>query len=347
MLASTGCRLLRDDSGLFVDPTDDYLQAETSKALVVPEDMADSVGDTWPIPDIVELPTAKTYAEEVPRPKFLAGRNLDAIKIQKLGEKSWIVLADAPEQVWPLVKQFLADSGVAIEREDAPAGIVESDWFRVDAATNDTLRAAVREGLAQSEQGSATEGSWLDRVQLRIERGIRLGSTEVHVVHSRRSAATNAAAVPEVETELVTKLADYFAQGVAVASVSMVGREIASVSKARIVEDASGVPTLILNLEFDRAWATVDQALQRAELEVTDADRDRAMFRAVVHVVDERGFFARILPGGADAGGGQAVNIHLRAVDDGVVIEVQDDAGQPVARELAEEVLLTLREFAA
>ena len=338
--------MLRDDSGLFVDPTDDYVQAETSKTLLVPEDMADSVGDTWPIPDIVELPTAKTYAKEVPRPKFFAGRNLDEIKIQKLGEKSWIVLADAPELVWPLVKQFLADSGVAIEREDAPAGIVESDWFGVDAATNDTLRTAVREGLAQSEQGSATEGSWLDRVQVRIERGIRLGSTEVHVVHSRRSAATDAAAVPEVEVELIKELADYIAQGVAVASVSMVGREIASVSKARIVED-DGVPTLVLNLEFDRAWATVDQALERAELEVTHSDRDRGSFRAVIHAVDERGFLARILPGGADAGSAQAVTIHLRTVDDGVVIEVQDDAGQPVARELAEEVLLTLREFAA
>ena len=347
MLASTGCRIFRDDAGFFVDPRDDYVEAKVGEPLKVPVGMEASVGDTWPIPEILEQPTAKTYVDEVPRPRLLASASTDEIKIQKLGTKSWIVLADAPAQVWPLVKQLMEDSGVGVAREDPPAGILETAWFSVDPSASDLLRAAVGTGLSQQEQSA--QGSWLDRVQVRIERGIRVGSSEVHVVHYRTRSANDGAidtsAVPEVEGELITKMADYLAQGVASSSVSMVGREIASERKARIVEDETGAPTLLLHIGFDRAWATVDGALERAEMEVTESDRDNATFRAVLRAEAKPGFFARLFSR-AD-GGGTVVSLRLHERDDGVVVEVRDVAGQPVTRELAERVLLTLREYAA
>lgn len=348
LFAASGCRMFKDDVGVFVDVRDDYIEATVGQPLEVPEGMESSVGDTWPIPDIVEQPTAKTYVNEVPRPRVLAGANVDAIKIQKLGSKAWVVLADAPEQVWPLVKRLVETSGVGLAREDPPAGIVETAWFAVDADASDILRAAVRTGLSEHE--SSDQGPWLDRVQVRVERGIRLGSSEVHVVHYRTKSgneggAADASAVPEVEGELIARIADYLAQGVAAGSVSMIGREIASETKARIVEDASGIPTLVLNVDFDRAWATVDGALERAGMEVTDTDRDNATFRAVVLAERRSGFFSRILSGGDD--GGTAVTLRLHDRTDGVVVEVRDGVGQPVSRELAEKVLLTLRQFAA
>lgn len=347
MLASTGCRIFRDDAGFFVDPRDDYVEATVGEPLKVPPGMESSVGDTWPIPDIVVQPTAKTYAGEVPRPRLLAGASADEIKIQKLGTKSWIVLADSPDQIWPLAKQLIEDSGVGVAREDPPAGIIETAWFSVDPGASDILRTAVGTGLSQQEQ--LPEGSWLDRVQVRIERGIRVGSSEVHVVHyrtrSESEGAIDTSAVPEVEGELITKIADYLAQGVASSSVSMVGREIASERKARIVEDETGAPTLVLHIGFDRAWATVDGALERAEMEVTEADRDTATFRTVLRAEAKPGFFARVFSRRGSAG--TTVTLRLSERDDGVVVEVRDIAGQPVPREVAEQVLLTLREFAA
>ena len=306
-----------------------------------------SVGDTWPIPDIHEHPRRRTTWTKCRVRGCLAGASTDEIRIQKLGTKSWIVLADAPEQIWPLVKQLMEDSGVGVAREDPPAGILETAWFSVDPSAGDLLRTAVGTGLSQQEQSA--EGSWLDRVQVRIERGIRVGSSEVHVVHyrtrSESDGAIDTSAVPEVEGELITKMADYLAQGVASSSVSMVGREIASERKARIVEDESGAPTLLLHIGFDRAWATVDGALARAEMEVTEADRDNATFRAVLRTEAKPGFFARVFS--RRGGGGTVVSLRLHERDDGVVVEVRDVAGQPVPRELAEQVLLTLREFAA
>ena len=136
-----GCHTLRDDKGIFVDPRDDYLDAVPSKPLVVPENMAAiRIEDTWPIPEVTEQAAAKTFPREPPRPKMLVGRNLDTVRIQRLGPRSWIVSGDAPSQVWPQIKQFLLDSRVGIEKEDPPLGVVETSWLRAAEGDDDAVR---------------------------------------------------------------------------------------------------------------------------------------------------------------------------------------------------------------
>lgn len=354
ILALTGCHLLRDDKGLFVDSRDDYLEAKAGQPLVVPENMgARHIEDTWPIPEIAEQPAAKTFAHTVPRPKLFVGRDLDAVRIQRLGSRSWIVSGDAPSQVWPQIKQFLGDNNVGIELEDPPKGVVQSAWLRAGEG-DDVVRQAIREGLGERDAARPEEersapaqaGDWLDRVQLTVERGIRQGSSEVHVVHSRVNAVGEAPAVTEVETQLIAKLADHLASAVSAGPVSMVGRDIASEDKARIVEDEDGVPMLLLNVDFDRAWATIGQALERAEVEVTESNRDEGVYLALIAPDGKSGFMARILPGGRKASKGRAVAIHVKGTPEGIVVNVRDPSDKPVDRDLAEEVLLTLREFA-
>ena len=343
LLALDGCRYLADDEGIFVNRRDDYLQAQVGRQLDVPPELTDArIVDTWPIPDVPDATAAKNYPGEPPRPEVFVGSDIDAVKIQKLGDRSWVVLPDAPEQVWPLIKQFLADNGVAVGREDAPAGVIESRWFVIaDRDYDDVVRAAVRTG---QREGDADGGSIPSRyrVRFRVERGIRRGSTEVHVGHERvrGNETALAPALPQVQSEVTTKLADYFALGVA-GAVSMVGRDIASESKAQVVKNADGYPSLRLNVDFDRAWATVGQALQRAEVDVAERDRDAATFRALFSTGDA-GWLKRL----RRDGGAVVVLIHVVREDERVVVRVMDEAGAPLPVELAEQVLLTLREFA-
>ena len=347
-----GCHTLRDDKGIFVDPRDDYLEATTGKPLVVPENMAAvRIEDTWPIPEVTAQAAAKTFPNDPPRPKMLVGRNLDAVRIQRLGSRSWIVSGDAPSQVWPQIKQFLLDSRVGIDKEDPPSGIVETTWLRADEG-DDTVREAIRSGLANRqgdgeprEPADPADEGLLERVHVRVERGIRQGSSEVHVAHSRKGPAGELPAVVEVESRLIAELADYLAAAVETGPVSMVGRDIASASKARIAEDDSGLPVLFLNVDFDRAWATIDQAIQRAELGTAEADRDRGVFRVVLEDKRKEGLFSRIIPGGRGEMG-PAVSIELAATATGIAVSIRGEGEQPVDRELAEEILRTLREFA-
>lgn len=345
LLTLAGCRYLGDDEGIFVDRRDDYLHAEVGAPLALPPELTEArIVDSWPIPDVGESGTAANYPDDPPRPEVFVGSDVDAVKIQKLGERSWVVLPDAPEQVWPLIKQFLAENGVRAGREDAPAGIIESAWIVVaNREYDDVLRAAIRSGERESVEDTSTPSRY--RVRFRVERGIRRGSTEVHVGHERirGDEVDPAAELPAVQAELTARLADYFAHGVAEA-VSMVGREIAAESKAQVVKGANGYPSLRLNVDFDRAWATVGQALERAEVEVAGRDRDAAIYRAVFPTGGEGGWLKRLVPGGS--GRDAVVVIHLAREGEGVLVRVQDEAGAPVAVELAEQVLLTLREFA-
>lgn len=346
--ALAGCRLLADDRGLFVDPRDDYLQAKPGKPLAVPGGLEGaSIVDAWPIPDIVEQPVVKVYPTEAPRPAVLVGRDFDAVRIQRLGTARWIVLGDPPAKVWPTLKQFLAESGVALGREDPRQGVVDSAWLVVaDADHGDVLRTAIRDGRARHAE--ATGGrvpAGRERIRFRVEQGIRRGSTEVHVVHQRALGAGDdqAPAIVEVEAEVTAKLAEYFAAGVGDA-VSMVGREVATARKAEVVKDAAGYPALRLNVGFDRAWATVGQALERAEIAMR-ADRDSASYRAEFPTAGTGGWLKRIVPGGE--GRDAPVRISVERQGDGCLIRVATPQGEPLALSLAEEVLVTLREFAA
>ena len=79
--------------------------------------------------------------------------------------------------------------------------------------------------------------------------------------------------IAEVESQLLNELGGYIAANVADASISFVARNISTQSKADLQRDASDLPVLRLNLDFERAWATVNQALHEAKLDVTDVDR--------------------------------------------------------------------------
>ena len=349
-LGLSACRLLADDRGLFVDPRDDYLEAKPGKPLVVPEGLA-SVGivDAWPIPAIVEQPVVKVYPREAPRPAVLVGRDFDAVRIQRLGAKRWIVLGDPPAQVWPMLKQFLAESGVAIGRESPPQGIVDSAWLVVADGEEhgDVLRTAIRDGRANHvAEGGAAVPPGRDRIRFRLEQGIRRGSTEVHVVHQRALGASDEAApaIVAVEAEVTAKIAEYFAAGVG-GAFSMVGREVASARKAEVVKDETGYPALRLHVGFDRAWATVGQALERAEIAAA-TDREAASYQADFPTAGAGGFLRRIVPGGS-RGGNTPVRISVERAAEGCVIRVAAPNGDRLALALAEEVLVTLREFAA
>ena len=340
--------MTRDDKGLFVDPRDDYLNAQVGTPLVVPDGMADAnIKDALPIPEIVEQPITKLFPRKAPRPAVLVGRDFDAVRIQRLGKRQWIVLGDPPAQIWPLTKQFLADNGIGVGQEDVAAGVIDSAWIVViDQDYDDSVRSAIRAGRARHvEQTGEAVPPGRDRLRFRVERGIRRGSTEVHVVHQSTVGVGDdlAAAIVPIQAEVTTQLAEYYAAGVA-ASVSMVGLDIATADKARIVKDDKGYPALHLRVDYDRAWATVSQALRRAEISA-EADAENAVYHAVFPATGTATWLKRIVPGG-ESGRDIPVRIHVARDSLDTVISVSAPDGKPLTVELAEEVLVTLREFA-
>jgi len=356
-LGLSGCgRWLNDDKGLIVDRSDDYLDVEVRDGLAVPPDLtAERVDDPFAIPNITN-PKGATFPDQAPRPvPILAKNQAESVKIQKLGDRRWLVLTEAPSVVWPKLKQFLAENAIDTVTEEALQGRITTDWFDVE---EDEYRDVIRLAVAQGKvDGSASGG--LERVNFSVEQGMREDTTEIHIRHQndQLDAAIDIAnaqllstesSILAVEEGLLRELGGYLASEVSSQSVSRVGQSLVGATKAAIDTDSTGQPVLLLNLDFDRAWASVSQALDNAEVSVTDLDRSEGVFyiempQAVLTGEPvKRGLFGRrrsgdLLP---------LQIIVVPAEDSGYQVSAVDAEAVALESDQARNVLSLIREFA-
>lgn len=324
--------------GLFEDRAGNYLGERSNPPLVLPEDLDGT--RIKPVLEIPELPPEAARPTELdpadPRPRSLLATEVQYAKIQRLGDRTWLVIAESPAALWPLVRQFLADNGVRIEAEDAASGLLRTGWVLAEVEANDV----VRKTLASLEGGAGTRS----RLFLRVEAGIRPGTTEILLRQADESTPLavlwpEASVQPAVEATLLTELGTYLAADVGGPAVSYLAQQIGVEGKSRLQHDDKGRPELLLRLDFDRAWATVGQALSRAEIEVVDIDRNAGTYYLELRESDldrdEGNVVSRLFQGGKEA-----VQLQMSQVDGGYLVQV--DAAARAA--LAERLLLVLQE---
>ena len=130
------------------------------------------------------------------------------------------------------------------------------------------VRLAISDG---KHEGGITTGR--DRIRVLVEQGIRDRSSEIHLRYENDSKSMPHEDVmpPQsdlvaVESQLLNDLGSYIAANVADATISFAARNISTQTKADLQRDANDLPVLHLNLDFDRAWATVSQAMNEAKL---------------------------------------------------------------------------------
>ncbi|MFU8816821.1 MAG: outer membrane protein assembly factor BamC, partial [Pseudomonadales bacterium] len=272
-----GCSLLSEDRGFLVDRSDEYLETSENSALVIPDGLDTArVQDPFPIPVITDRLRPEYYPKRPPRPDAIYGNdNRDEVRIQRLGDRRWLVIPEPPTMVWPKVKQFLAENGIDLEWEAPSEGRLDTRWL---AITNEPYRDVIRQVIRDGKQSAELTGG-ADRLRLRVEPGLRERSTEVHLRYENSEFATpgperlaDLGATPShlgaVEQEALNELGAYIAARVSEQTVSMVALDIGSGVKSILDIDADGDPLLRLMLDYERAWATVGQSLSRASIEV-------------------------------------------------------------------------------
>ena len=281
LVALPGCSWILDDEGLIQDRRNEYREARLARPPAVPGDMdGTAIQEMMPVPQVSGMD--RYLAEEsfeLPRPATLFARDEDrGVRIQRFADDSWIVAPDPPALVWPRVKQFLSDNGVTVFTEDPEAGLILSNWIRLEETENysDLVRSALVEGGADQP--------W-QQLQLRVEQAVRRGATELHFVQAGRDApsgipdfaagSTNA----QAGSLLLGTLAEYLAAELGGAGVSFVAQSIATEAKAQIVRRTNAPPTLRLRLPIGRAWATVATALENAEIPVESSDEETRVYR--------------------------------------------------------------------
>jgi outer membrane protein assembly factor BamC len=352
-----GCRWMNDDKGIFVNRDDDYIDMVERDPLVVPSDLhTEKVADPYPIPRTPRQLNPEYYPAKPPRPDAIfASDNRDEVRIQRLGERAWLVIPEAPTTVWPKVKQFLAENGISVPSEMSEFGRIDTAWLDTsEESYRDIIRSVIR---AAKESDGFLQGR--DRLLIRVEPGLREATSEIYVRHENDALGlpsigvvdlnTIQSLIPAAEIDALSEIGAYIAAKVSEQTVSMVAQEITAQVKSSVERNEQGTPVLELRLDYDRAWATVGQALNRADVEVENLDQVEGVY--YVRIPDEvltgeqKGWISGLLGRGKD---GYNLQLHVSQAGEMVYhVNVTDDQADPVDREFGQEVLIMLREFAS
>ena len=357
IVSLAGCGAFNDDKGIFVNRDDDYIDIEERDSLVVPADLQTSkVADPYPIPRTPRQLNPEYYPYQPPRPDAIfASDNREEVRIQRLGERAWLVVPEDTTTVWPKVKQFLAENGIRVESEMTEFGRLDTQWLDTSQESyRDIIRTLIRDA---KEQDGFLEGR--DRLLIKVEPGIREATSEVYVRHENDALGmpsigvvdlnTIRSLVPAAEIDALSEIGAYIAAKVSEQTISMVATDNTGQVKSSVLRDPAGTPVLELRLDRERAWATVGQALTRAEVAVEDQDQVEGVYivRVPENVLtgEDKGWLSGMLGRGKK---GHELQLHIDEIEDSVFhVSVTDGNEKPVNREFGQEVLTMIREYSS
>ncbi|MEX2366516.1 MAG: outer membrane protein assembly factor BamC, partial [Pseudohongiellaceae bacterium] len=286
-----GSERFTGENALIRDRQGEYLQAETIPRTRIPAGM-----DSYIIDDLYVIPELRVAEEpesflDVPRPRPLQGRSERGVVIQRIEDRSWVVVDASPSQVWPRIRDYWRGQSVELSMENPTAGIMDTSWF-------------VEEGNSLTQE----------KFRITVEPGFQNESTEIKLLHLALPQAVPAfdqVTWPESSTnqdkeyarlnDLSVYLADV-ADLYQASAVSFLAGSIPSKGKASLVESRDGLASLRLEADFVRSWAAVGRALERAGVEVVSQDQQQAVYDVSYTIPgpeeEEKGWLGKLLPGG-------------------------------------------------
>ena len=210
------------------------------------------------------------------------------IYIERSGSQRWLVVDQSYSETFSDVRDFVLSSGLALEREDKEAGILETSWAN-NYATEvlSGMQKWLNKGL-----GSIYTTPTRDKYRIRVEPGRLEGTSEVFLTHKgmieKVLEGNNAGDPVRTIWESVPPDVTLEAEMLALlmidmgASEAMVAENIAKEEKApdraSIVTAANGQPGLIVNNNIDIAWRRVGQTLDRVGFSVEDRDLSKRVY---------------------------------------------------------------------
>ncbi|MAZ45685.1 MAG: hypothetical protein CMD74_03140 [Gammaproteobacteria bacterium] len=367
VLGFAGCASFNDDEGIFVNKADDYMDATDQEALIIPPDLShERIQDPFPIPANDNQVNPAFYPGRPPQPRAMYANDArDEVRIQRLGGRRWLAVPESPDGVWPKVKQFLAENGVEIVEELGSEGRLNSAWMQIE---NQNYRDVVRTVMRDVRESSTINGGW-DRILVRIERGMRERTAEVHLRHQFTPAkdapvlsgnvlvdiSKIKSSLDGIEADILSEIGAFIAAKVSEQTVSMIAQGISLGAKSEVVRNDSGIPTLRFYLDRSRAWAAIGQALDRAEVEIKSSDSETGKYFVAIGdsflIADEgRGFFRRLLGSGArkKMATTDDLQIVMEEITDSIFsVFILDENDQHINRESSQDLLVMIREFAS
>jgi len=207
--------------------------------------------------------------------------------IERAGSQRWLVVHQSYSETWSDVRDYILSSGLALEREDKDAGILETTW--ADNYATGVLRGTQK--LFNKYLGSIYTSASRDKFRIRIEPGRISDTSEVYLTHKGmietvvsdtgvdtvKTAWQASPPDPNIEAEMLSLLMIEMGASKAAAVTSLAEADKAA-DRASIVKAENGQPRLIVNNAIEIAWRRVGQTLDRVGFSVEDRDKSKWMY---------------------------------------------------------------------
>ncbi len=275
-------------------------------------------------------------------------------RIEKDENRRWLSVPQPPEQVWPQLVSFWQDLGFTLVKNDAGAGVLETNW-----AEN---RAKLPQDIIRRSLGAVLDTLYstgeMDQYRTRIERtatGSEIiithrGMIEVYTNTQKEFTKWEPRPTdPDLENEMLTRLLVKLGATEAAARAAVENPVAAAPApakdRARVV---AGQPAATLEVDdnLDRAWRRVGIALDRSGFSVEDRDRAAGLY--FVRYVDPKtagqdaspGFFAKLFGASTDTSAA-AVKYQVVLKSDGTktLVSVLNAQGVPDAGENSQRIV--------
>lgn len=240
------------------DRSQDYLYARTLPPLQPPEQLdAEEFYELYPIPELQNTGEERRQIT-FDAPEVLRRSSLDEVRIQKFGDRAWLIVNTPAAELWPQLRGFISFSRLIAARNDPRNGVLETRWLqRRESETRERYRFQVQPGLQENTAEvhilQDTEGQRIGWPEQNDNPGRALGMLEV--------------------------FASYLVQqGDAPGLASLRASRISNRARMEHGTDRDGRPVLLLDIPFGRAWGAVEAALHKADFLVLDKDREAGIY---------------------------------------------------------------------
>ena len=358
VLTLTGCSILGNLPFIGSVPErmerpEDYLEPEETPDLYIPSDMPHrEIVDSWVVPTITDQPRPRLFPRAAPRPESIVGEaDPDLVRIQTLGpSRSWMVVQRPPETVWPVIKQWVHDNQLGIQHEDPRSGLIFCEQLDLGGFDPLGLHGQITDGKENAQLSGG-----MDWVAIRLETSMRHGSSEVHIRYLNQPDAPDVQTWPEastnyeIERAILDVLANYDAAGYVAPTVSSIAQNIALRLKVEQLNDEQGFPLLRLNVDFARAWATMQKAIENSELNIVQGTPEDGYFEIEMsrnmRKGRRQGLLAEFIRRNSDVVSGlSSIRVHLVSSPHGFDITVDRATNSAITAEFAQDFLSVLRE---
>jgi len=285
---------------------------------------------------------------------------LENMRVERAGSQRWLVIAEPPEKLWPLVRDFWQENGFLISVNIPEAGVMETDWAENRAKIpQDWIRNTLGK-LLDSLYSTAERNKFRTRLERNEDGGSEIyishrGMIEVFTTSQKIETAWQPRpADPELEAEFLRRLMVRLGSQEEKAK-QMVASSAPAPARAAVQVGIGGFETLEVFEPFDRAWRRVGLALDRVGFTVEDRDRQKGQYFVRYADTDasdmskkdgEKGILAKLaFWRSSDAGvKAEQYRVHIRQFAGKSVVQILNKDGAQANTETTRRIVALLHE---